>query len=243
MFYNNLTSNFFNPFILQPTRLVSKTLIDNIFINSIDYTSFSGNLTIQLSDHLFQFTILEGFFKEILPKKINIYGRNFKHFSEQEFNDSLLNTNLAELLNLENGDPNISMNNFHQHINNLLDKLSKKELKLKQRSLINNSIQYHMKRRDNFLRSYTKLNNKESREAQAILKDYKVVKNLVTKMKRDSKIEYYKKFFENNKYKVSSIWKGIRIIVNINSKSKIINNKGVKLTDPLKIAKLFNEHC
>ena len=45
---------------------------------------------------------------------------------------------------------------------------------------------------------------------------------------------------------MSSIWKGIRTIVNINSKSKrdikIINNKGVKLTDPLKIAKLFNEH-
>ena len=143
------------------------------------------------------------------------------------------------------------MNNFHQHINNLLDKfarfkkLSKKELKLKQRPWINNSIQYHMKRRDNFLRSYTKLNNKESPEAQAILKDYKVVRNLVTKMKHDSKIEYYKKFFENNKKKMSSIWKGIRTIVNINSKSKrdikIINNKGVKLTDPLKIAKLFNE--
>ena len=62
-------------------------------------------------------------------------------------------------------------------------------------------------------------------------------------MKRDSKIEYYKKFFENNKNKMSSIWKGIRTIVNINSKSKrdikIINNKGV---NPLKIAKLFNEH-
>ena len=96
IFYNNLTSNFFNPFILQPTRLLSKTFIDNIFINSIEYTSFSGNLTIQLSDHLFQFTILEGFFMEILPKKINIYERNFRHFSEQEFNDSLLNTNWAE---------------------------------------------------------------------------------------------------------------------------------------------------
>ena len=45
---------------------------------------------------------------------------------------------------------------------------------------------------------------------------------------------------------MSSIWKGIRTIVNIHSKSKrdikIINNKGVKLTDPLKIAKLFDEH-
>ena len=36
-FYNNVTPHFFTPFILQPTRLKSKTLIDNIFINSIEY--------------------------------------------------------------------------------------------------------------------------------------------------------------------------------------------------------------
>ena len=51
-FYNCMTSHFFAPYIMQPTRLMSKTLIDNIFINSIDYISFSGNITIQLSDHL-----------------------------------------------------------------------------------------------------------------------------------------------------------------------------------------------
>ena len=48
-FYNNVTSRFFTPFILQATRLKSMTLIDNIFINSIEYPSYRGNLTIQLS--------------------------------------------------------------------------------------------------------------------------------------------------------------------------------------------------
>ena len=42
-FFNNLTTTFFTPYILQPTRLASKTLIDNIFINSIDFSSYSGN--------------------------------------------------------------------------------------------------------------------------------------------------------------------------------------------------------
>ena len=68
-FYNCMTSHFFAPYIMQPTRLMSKTLIDNIFKNSIDYISFSGNITIQLSDHLFQFVTLQGFFKDLLPKK------------------------------------------------------------------------------------------------------------------------------------------------------------------------------
>ena len=45
---------------------------------------------------------------------------------------------------------------------------------------------------------------------------------------------------------MSSIWKGIRQIVNINNTSKkdimLLNNKGKKVTDPRKIAKLFNDH-
>ena len=72
-FYNSLSSHFFAPYILQPTRPVSKSIIDNIFINTIDFTNRSGNLTIQLADHLFQFVLLEGFFKEIIPKYIYIY--------------------------------------------------------------------------------------------------------------------------------------------------------------------------
>ena len=60
------------------------------------------------------------------------------------------------------------------------------------------------------------------------------------------KVQYYRKFFDSNKCKMSSIWKGIRQIVNINNTSKkdvmLLNNKGKKVTDPRKIAKLFNDH-
>ena len=79
-FFNTMCSNFFAPYIIQPTRPASSTLIDNIFLNTVDYSSYSGNLTIQLSDHLFQFVTLEGFFKEMVPKKLNLKERNFKHF-------------------------------------------------------------------------------------------------------------------------------------------------------------------
>ena len=76
-FFNVMMSNYFTPYVMQPTRPISKSLIDNIFINSIDFISYSGNLTIQLSDHLFQIVLLEGFFKDVIPKRINIYERNF----------------------------------------------------------------------------------------------------------------------------------------------------------------------
>ena len=93
-YFNNLSSNFFAPYILQPTTPISKSLIDNIFLNTIDYNSFSGNITIQLSDHLFQFIILEGFFKDLIPRKIKIKERNFKIFNENEFSKSIKNMNL-----------------------------------------------------------------------------------------------------------------------------------------------------
>ena len=40
-FYTNLSSHFFTPFVLQPTRLKAKTLIDNIFLNSLEFQSNS----------------------------------------------------------------------------------------------------------------------------------------------------------------------------------------------------------
>ena len=70
-FYNTMCSYFFTPLVLQPTRDTdkSKTLIDNIFFNSFDFTTLSGNIIHSMSDHLIQFVILEYF---ITPKLIYI---------------------------------------------------------------------------------------------------------------------------------------------------------------------------
>ena len=54
-FYTTLSSYFFSPFVLQPTRLKAKTLIDNIFLNSLEYQSNNGNVLLEISDHLIQF--------------------------------------------------------------------------------------------------------------------------------------------------------------------------------------------
>ena len=65
-------------------------------------------------------------------------------------------------------------------------------------------------------------------------------------MERDSKMDYYKRFFDSNKNKMSTMWKGIRSIVNINNTSKkdikILNKNGKKMTDSQKIVNLFNQH-
>ena len=68
-FFDNLFSHFFASYILQPTRLAknSKSLIENIFINTIEFGSYSGNFTSQILGHLLQFVILKR-----LPKKASI---------------------------------------------------------------------------------------------------------------------------------------------------------------------------
>ena len=79
-----------------------------------------------------------------------------------------------------------------------------------------------MKKRDKLLNRYCKAKEKDSLHVQAIYEEYKVTRNSTTKMKRENKIDYYKKYFEVNKNKASSIWKGIRSIVNIHNSSKRI---------------------
>ena len=111
--YNTFSSHFFTPFILQPTRLRAKTLIDNIFFNSLEYFSNSGNLLYELSDHLIQFLILEGFSKERTLPEINLFKRNYSNFTDREFEDSVIKgVNWDDVCRLDLGDPSFSVKFF-----------------------------------------------------------------------------------------------------------------------------------
>ena len=74
------------PLILQPTRVSenTQTLIDDIFTNSCQYESFSGNFISKISDHFPQFSILLDF---SVPKKETPikYGSSFRKFDKYEF--------------------------------------------------------------------------------------------------------------------------------------------------------------
>jgi len=70
-FINTLACYFFQPHILQPTRITnhSATLIDNIFFNSIEHFMISGNLVYDLTDHLPNFIIINNFSNLIYLQK------------------------------------------------------------------------------------------------------------------------------------------------------------------------------
>ena len=65
--------------IILPTRVTdkSKTLINNIFFDSFEFTSFSGNIMHSISDNLIQVFILEDFLIPKQPPKSNAHKKSW----------------------------------------------------------------------------------------------------------------------------------------------------------------------
>ena len=78
-FLNTLGSFSFQPYILQPTRITdhSETLIDNIFFNSLEHLTLSGNIVYDLTDHLPNFLIVKKY--SSLPNNLKIYKRDYSN--------------------------------------------------------------------------------------------------------------------------------------------------------------------
>ena len=122
-FYNTMCSYFFTPLVLQPTRVTDKlkTLIDNIFFNSYEFTNLSGNIRHSISDHLVQFVIFEDF---ITPKplpKTNLYKRNFDKFDNNKLKEDLHKIDWINEI-LKNNDINEIFDIFYKTLSEIVDR-------------------------------------------------------------------------------------------------------------------------
>lgn len=250
-FYNTLTTYNYSPFILQPTRLQAKTLIDNIMFNSLAHHSSSGNILIEISDHLLQFMILHDFQNKSKPQKSNLSKRDFKNFNEREFHQEVIQKlDWDTLCQLNQNDPNISCKNFIDTLNHQLDeyapyrKLTKKEQLLLQKPWIKDEILEKCANRDSILKSISQ--ETDTTVINELRNEHKRIRNELTTEKRNSKKEYYQTFFEKNKQKSSEIWKGINQLINNKSqKTSVITLMGHDdnlISDPSRICTIFNNH-
>ena len=249
-FFNTMSSYFYTPFILQPTRLRSKTLIDNIFLNSLDYTATSGNILRELSDHLIQFLVLEGFSKERCLPNINIYKRDMSKFSDREFEEVVINgLNWDEICMLRFNDSNVAFSSFNNTVNFYLDEMSPykkvtlKEFRLMLKPWITTDILNKCKERDKLLKDIMEEN--DPNKIKDLREKYTKMRNEITSEKRQSKKSFHVSQFNLNSTKASKIWQNIRKIVNVKS----TKNTTIKLliddeiiSDPLKNANTFNSH-
>ena len=133
-FMNILGTSFFHPHILQPTRITdhSATLIDNIFLNSLEHFTISGNIIYDLTDHLPNFLIINKF--STLSTNVKIYKRDFSKLNESAMINEVQSVDWNELLSLNTSNPSALFDLFYGTLSSIVDKhipikqLSKREL-------------------------------------------------------------------------------------------------------------------
>ena len=251
-FFDLLTSNFLLPMISLPTKInpTNNTLIDNVFTNQFDPDLISGNLTIGISDHLPSFLIIPKPNQRHLPKKHNIYKRNFKSFDRENFLLDLLNINWDNIIQVNNQNPNSSFNSFLTTLNQLLDryaplqKITNKEHKLKYKPWISDDVLKNIKVKNKLYNSYTKckLPDKKAETHST----YKILRNQINEQIKINKKKFYQDYFSNNNKNLRKIWLGIKELINIKTKTHdlptclIENNETI--TDPIDISNQFNNY-
>ena len=146
-FLNLLLSNFYQPHILQPTRIINinkPTLIDNIFLHSIEFDTTSGNLTTPISDHLPNFIFWHNVNVKVKKLSRGFY-RDFKTFNPDEYVFDHRNAAVEEnILSVEGA--NEQYNTFHELLTNNIQKhvplkpISRKMHKQRQKPWITKGI-------------------------------------------------------------------------------------------------------
>ena len=83
IFLSTLGTFYFQPQILQPTRITdhSATLIDNIFLNSLEHFVISGILCYDLTDHLPNFLIVSKL--SSLPASTKVFRRDYSNLDKE----------------------------------------------------------------------------------------------------------------------------------------------------------------
>ena len=175
----------------------------------------------ELSDHLIQFIVIEGFAKERSLPETNMYKRDYTNYSDMEFEETVINgINWNEICMLRLNDPSVSVKNFFETIHFHLDEMAPfKKVTLKQyRLMLKPWITKDILKKCDERNKLLKLLKQESDPDKivSLRKEYKTLRNKITDEKRNSKKAHYTEKFSQIKDNSSKVWKEIRTLININ---------------------------
>ena len=209
-------SNFLQPLILQPTRFMNSnkpSLIDNIFINSIDIIATSGNLIPKITDHMPNFLLLER--KLCKQTKPSIMKRDFTNFDELKYLNDI--ENLYFSLTTHGGQNLDScFAAFQNNITDIMEKyapiktLSKQQRKQQRKPWITNGILKSISIKNKLYKKFLK--SKDTFWYQR----YKYYRDTLNHLIRRSKRNHYRSYFETFKNNSKHIWKGVNELINQN---------------------------
>ena len=161
-FLNTLGSHFFQPYILQPTRITdhSATLIDNVFLfNSTEHLTISGNIVHDLTDHHPNFIIFNKFLT--LPYNVKIFKRDYSEFDQRAFVSEIQLIDWESVF-ISSASPCNMFKSFYTKISSIIDKhipvkqLSRRELKLKSKPWISDALRKSIQIKNNCYKKYLK---------------------------------------------------------------------------------------
>ena len=230
---------------MQPTRITdhSATLIDNIFFNSLEHFTISGNLAYDITDHLPNFLIFNKF--NTLPGNIKLYKRDYSTLDKQAL--------LVEIQSLDwqmifgsscNPDPSLMFQSFYSVVSNIIDRhipvkqLSRRELKLKSKPWITLGIKKSIQIKKNL---YKKIIKTKSTYYHS---KFKIYRNKINHLLRIRKKAYYNQYFLDHIKDGKKVWTGIKQIIHHKPRTgqkilKLVDNSK-EIIDPKQIADTFN---
>ena len=214
-FIDTLYSHCVFPTISLSTRVTLETemLIDNILVSSNFKKNFNtGNLIVGISDHLPQFLIFEGC-ENKNKKDRDVLYKDWKSFETEEFLNDFRNVDWQSIMKVELCDPNVAFENYYEKLNKLITKhlptkkLTKKQMKNKDKPWISKGILKSLRTRDLMYSKYLK--EKDPIVKTILHQRYKKYRNSLVKLIRTKKKKHYKDFFSANIKNSKNIWKGI----------------------------------
>ena len=216
----------------------------NLLKNPSRSAPVSGNILTQITDHFPQFLIVKH--AGITYKNLSYFQHDFSRFNEVNVQNDFANLDLS-YLNDNALDVNAQFNRLLSNLDEVvkthapLRKLTKRDIKFRNKPWINGKIQKMMRIRDRILKKLKKNNN------PALTSLYKKFRNRVSVSLNESKASYFYDYFQKNSNNMKQLWSGIKSVIdvrrssNINVISELKDSSGNTTSDPVVIANIFNK--
>ena len=175
-------------------------LLNYFLVNKLDSKIKSGNIVSDISDHYSQFCIVHDV--KVTAVNNKTLRRDYSQFSEHDFLAELAEINWDTVVNMEQGYINRSFSTFFNKVNKIVDKhaplktLSRRRAKKLSKPWITRGIRKSIRVKNSLYLSV----NKEL---------YRIYRNKIINISRQSKRIYFHKFFSDNLHNMKQTWAGI----------------------------------
>ena len=149
-------------------------------------------------------------------------------------------------MKIDKGNPNLSFHNYIEEVEKMISnhaplrKAKKRDLKFQSKPWITSGLQKSIAIKNKLFDKFIKSTNPIIKEK--LHNDYKSYRNMISTLLKQSKKNYYNKYFKDNN-NMKNTWEGIRSIISLkkttNDSPKLISLEGYTITDPRTIANNF----